>query len=99
MQMRLFIATLVFASGVFAQQPSGSVLPMTDADVAAMLNRISRRAARLDPMLEQLHPSDWIARGAPDTYLSQWNSIREQYPAIQSDMSDLLQHPDRLTAR
>lgn len=69
---------------------------MSDEEVAAIFNRISQRAARIEPMLEQLHPNDWIAKGAADTYLAQWNSTRQQFTAIQSDMADLSQHPDRL---
>ncbi len=77
----------------FAQQQP----PMADEDVIAIFNRISHRAARLEPMLEQLHPTEWIAKGAPDTYVAQWNSLRQQYTAIQSDLADLGQHLDRLT--
>lgn len=88
--MRLFLATLIFSCSAFCQS-------MSDEEVAAIFNRISQRAARIEPMLDQLHPNDWIAKGAPDTYLMQWNSIRQQFTAIESDMSDLTQHPDRLT--
>jgi hypothetical protein len=90
--MRLIPAMLILSSAAFSQQVPG----MTDDEVAAIFSRISQRAARIGPMLEQLHPSDWIARGAPDTYLAQWNSTREQFGAIQSDMSALAQHPDGL---
>ncbi len=89
--MRLLLATLIFSCSAFCQQS------MSDEDVAAIFSRISQRAARIEPMLEQLHPNDWIAKGASDTYLSQWNSVRQQFTAIESDMSDLTQHPDRLT--
>ena len=101
--MRLFLAALILACGASAQtnsSPAGSSSPassapgMTDEDVAAIFSRLSQRAARIEPMLEQLHPNDWIAKGAPDTYLAQWNSIREQFGAIQSDMSALAQNPD-----
>jgi hypothetical protein len=104
--MRLFLAALILSCGAFAQQTSpsptssapGSSAPgMTDEDVAAIFSRLSQRAARIGPMLDQLHPNDWIAKGAPETYLAQWNSIREQFGAIQSDMSALAQHPDHLT--
>ena len=44
-------------------------------------------------MLEQLHPNDWTARGASDTYIAQWNSILQQFRAVQSDMATLAQHP------
>jgi hypothetical protein len=96
--MRLFLATLslscVFSCGAYSQQNAPT---MTDEDVAAMFNRLSQGAARIEPMLEQLHVNDWIAKGAPDTYLAQWNSIREQFGAVQSDLSALTQHPDRFS--
>jgi hypothetical protein len=90
--MRLLPAVLLVASGVWAQQQP----PMSDDDVAALFNRISQRAARLEPMLDQLHPNDWVAKGAPDTYLAQWNSVRRQFTAIQSDLPGLA-HSDHLT--
>jgi hypothetical protein len=93
--MRLFLATLIFSCSAFCQQQAGA--SMSDDEVAAIFSRISQRAARIEPMLDQLHPNDWIAKGAPDTYLAQWNSVRRQFTAIESDMSDLTQHPDRLT--
>lgn len=94
--MRLFLAALIFPYGAFAQQASPPP-GMTDEEIAAIFSRLSQKAARIEPMLEQLHPQDWIAKGAPDTYLSHWNSTREQFRAIQSDMSALAQHPERLT--
>jgi hypothetical protein len=94
--MRLFFAALILSSGASAQQTGSSVPTMTDEEVAAIFNHLSQRAARIGPMLEQLHPNDWIAKGAPDTYLSQLNSTREQFRAIQSDMSALGQQPEHL---
>jgi hypothetical protein len=44
-------------------------------------------------MLEQLRPSDWVQKGAADAYASQWNSLIQQFRAIQSDMNTLAQHP------
>jgi hypothetical protein len=98
--MRLFLATLVFSCAAFSQQPVAAPVkppPMTPDDAVAIGSRISERSARIEPMLEQLRPNDWIAKGAPDTYLAQWNSTREQFRAIRSDMSALAQHPDHLS--
>jgi hypothetical protein len=99
--MRIFLATLTFSCAAFCQQPD-SQQPrsqqslMTDPEIAATFNQISQRAARIEPMLEQLHPKDWIAKGASDTYLAQWSSTVDQFRAIQSDMSALAQHPENL---
>jgi hypothetical protein len=87
--MRILLAILVFSCGALCQQP--------DPEIVATFNQISKRAARLEPMLDQLHPNDWIAKGAPEAYVAQLKSTREQFQAIQSEMSGLAQQPDRLT--
>ncbi|MGA2715117.1 MAG: hypothetical protein ABSG41_18615 [Bryobacteraceae bacterium] len=94
--MRLFLALLLLSGAAFSQQP---VAPpaMTDTEIVAVFNGISLHASKIEPMLQQLHPNDWVAKGAPDTYVVQWNSTLEQLRAIQSDMSALAQHPDQMT--
>lgn len=83
-------APLFLFSSAFSQQPP-------DPQVVAIFDGISQHAARIEPMLEQLKPNDWVAKGAPDTYVTQWNSTLEQLKAIQNDMSALAQHPDQMT--
>jgi hypothetical protein len=100
--MRLHCATLLLfsltAGGAFAQQQTAPApQPVRDEDIAMTFDDISQRAARIEPMLEQLHPNDWIAKGAAETYLAQWNSMLQQFHAIQGDMSALAQHPSQLT--
>ena len=96
--MRTLVAVLLLAPAAFAQQASQTAAPpappMSDDEVAAVFNRISQRAARLDPMIAQLHPADWVAKGAPDTYVDQWNSVKQQFAAVRNDLSDLLQRPN-----
>jgi len=90
--MRLFIVfgmAALFCSAAFPQQP--------DQETAAIYNQLAQRAARIEPMLQQLHPKDWIADGAPDTYVVQWNSALEQFRAIESDMAALVQQPETMT--
>jgi hypothetical protein len=84
----LFCATLLFPCAVFAQP---------DPQVVAIFTGISQHAARLEPMLQQLRPNDWVAKGAPDTYVKQWNSVIEQVNAIQTDMLALAQNPEQMT--
>lgn len=80
----------LLAGGAPAQQ-------QPDPRIVAIFTGIAQRAARLEPMVEQLRPKDWVAKGAPDTYVAQWNSALEQLKAIQTDMSALAQHPDEMT--
>lgn len=88
--MRSLLATLLLTCGAFAQQ-------QPDPQVVAIFTGISQHAARIEPMLQQLHPNDWVAKGAPDTYVAQWNTTLQQLHAIQSDMSALTEHPDQMT--
>lgn len=92
----VWMSVVSLGSVVAQQPPAGAPLP-TDQEIAAIFNGISQHAARIEPMLEQLRPNEWVAKGAPDTYVAQWNSTRAQIRAVQSDMSALAQHPDRMT--
>jgi hypothetical protein len=78
-------------------QPATAQQSTPDPQILAAFNGISAHAARIEPMLQQLKPNDWVAKGAPDTYVTQFNSAIEQFHAIQSDMSALAQHPEQMT--
>jgi hypothetical protein len=93
----LIWAAFACSGAGFAQQQSNGAPLLTDQEIASIFSGISQHAAQLGPMLEQLHPAEWVARGAPETYVAQWNSTLEQFRAIQTDMSTLAQHPDRMT--
>jgi hypothetical protein len=94
---RVLRASLVCAGAAFAQQAPTAAPLLTDQQAVSILNAISQHAARIEPMLQQLRPREWVAKGAPDTYVAQWNSTVAQFRGIQSDMSTLAEHPDRMT--
>jgi hypothetical protein len=89
--MRFSIAFFLCCGAAFCQQA------MTDQQILAIFSGISQHAASLAPMLEQVRPDDWIAKGASDTYAAQLASTRQGIAAIQSDMQALAQHPDGLS--
>jgi hypothetical protein len=93
--MRLLMAALLVCCAAFSQPLAAQ--SEVDPQIAAIFTGIAATAARIEPMLQQLRPNEWVAKGAPDTYVAQWNSAGEQLRAIQDDMSALAQHPDRMT--
>jgi hypothetical protein len=100
--MRSFLAPVFFCCAAFlccvAFSPMATAQQSTpDPQIVATFNAISAHAARIEPMLQQLKPNDWVAKGAPDTYVTQFNSAIEQIHAIQSDMAALAQHPEQMT--
>jgi hypothetical protein len=69
---------------------------MTDVQIQSIFSGISKHTARIEPMIQQLHPTEWVEKGAPQTYVAQWNSTIEQLNAIQTEMAALAQRPDQL---
>ncbi len=98
--MRPSLATVflvcLMCCAVFAQ-PASAQQSTPDPDVVAAFTGVAAHAARIEPMLQQLKPNDWVAKGAPDTYVTQFNSAIEQIHVIQSEMSALAQHPEQMT--
>jgi hypothetical protein len=86
--------TLILLSacaGLYAQAPGG--LP----EVSKTLQAIAAHAQRLQPIMEQIRPQEWAAKGAPDTYVTQWKTSQEQCKALIAEAQALSQKPDRLT--
>ena len=70
----------------------------TDWDIGAVLKEMSDHATRLLPVIDQIDPSGWILKGAPETYVAQWKSAKAQTKAF-ADAALVLRHrPDRLSA-
>jgi hypothetical protein len=76
-----------------AQEQQG---PPDPTQVAAIADEISKRSEHLKPMLDEVHPADWVAKGAPEAYVAQWKSLTEQNQAIVSDMAEIAQHPEAM---
>lgn len=59
---------------------------------------LASQAARLRPLLDQLTPSEWVAKGAPETYLTQLNGIRGELDNLAASAQLLDNQPQKLTA-
>jgi hypothetical protein len=99
------VATAVFLACWFVmpaqqQTPTGSAAPapvsLDPTEVPAIAGEISQRSEHLKPMFEQVHAADWTAKGAPEAYVSQWNSLVEQNQAIENDMTGVAQNPEAM---
>jgi len=91
------LRSLLFAAvpAVCACSLSGQQ-PQADHPIVPVLNRIAQRAVRVRPMLDQVHAQEWIAKGAPDTWAVQLAGVTQQIGAIESDMTNLSQHPEQM---
>src|SRR5580704_1740053 len=80
---------------VRAQQQTESVA-IDPAQVTAIAGQISQRSEHLKPMFEQVHAEEWVTKGAPEAYVSQWRSLTEQNQAIEADMAVIGQSPEAM---
>lgn len=87
--MKLFLAS-VFVVCAWAQDAVWDNSPHA-AQLAA-------QARRLQPLLDQLKPADWLAKGAPDTYVKQLNGARQELADLTAAADALDKTPQKLTA-
>ncbi|HEX4164444.1 MAG TPA: hypothetical protein VHZ55_03140 [Bryobacteraceae bacterium] len=79
----------IVAAACQAQQPAGLENPW---DVQTILKKINQDNADLKTLLDGLKPQQWVSqKGAPTTYVLQWQSTEQQLHDI-SVSSDQLAH-------
>jgi len=76
-------------------QSSASVT--ADWDITPTLDALSAQARRLKPILDQLTPQEWVAKGAPDTYVQQWKRSQDELGYLVDSAKAVAQQPERLT--
>lgn len=81
------------AATAFAQD--AGVIPEWEArrDIPALPDKIRK----LLPLLEQLQPDQWVAKGAPEAYVQQWKSAQTEVGYLQQTVDSLAKQPERLT--
>src|SRR5260370_17269144 len=65
-------------------------------DISETAKDLSAQAARLTPLLDQLTPEQWQAKGAPATYVEQWRKTRPECGNLSAPPTNLATTPTRL---
>ena len=92
--MKSFFVVLLFALVARGQTPAGV---SAEWDIAKSLNALSAQAARLQPILNQLAPEEWVSQGAPETYVEQKRAASDELQYLAGAVADLQSEPGRLT--
>ncbi len=66
-------------------------------EVRKTLEVLVERTGRLEPLLEAIKPGDWIAKGAPQAYSGQWESVRQETSHAVGSARELAKDPERLS--
>ena len=87
----LLLSLLVLPGLACAQGVSASW--DTSKDLAALIEQTER----LNPLLEQLTPQQWEAKGAPATYTTQWRLARNEVGYLIGAAQAMQKQPEKLT--
>ena len=98
----------MFFSGTIRILAMASIAPLcslaqqagvpTDWDIQKLVTAIAEQSARIQPLVEQIRPKEWVAKGASDTYVQQWDSAHAQAQTVKLSADNLVREPQRLSA-
>lgn len=66
-------------------------------DVSRATKDLAAQAERLKPLLDQLRPEDWQAKGAPATYITQLHDAQDELGYVTRAAANLSRQPEMLT--
>jgi len=89
---RLLLSLLILLPG-FARAQGVSATWDTAKDLGALIEQ----AGRLTPILNQLTPEQWEAKGAPATYTTQWRNARNEVGYLIGAAQAMQKQPEKLT--
>jgi len=96
--MKYFFVAAMLAAGavsMFGQSPPSQGVP-EDWDVRTMLRNLQTQAQHLKPILDQVHPENWVAQGAPKEYITQAQNTQAELRYLQQNSDAFLKQPERL---
>ena len=94
--MKYLVLCLLLCAPLLRGQTQAGVTASWDR--AARIAELSDQAARLKPILDQLTPRQWMAQGAPQAYVTQWDDALKELEYLTAAADIFARQPERLTA-
>ena len=89
---------LVFTAGAQAQQPAAPPDAHPPAwDAEKMLDSLRAETKGLGPLLDRLHPEEWLKHGAPYSYVEQKKSAQDEIGYLSASVASMSKQPDKLS--
>jgi hypothetical protein len=97
MKFALLPFLLLTASIAFGQSapPSGV---SSEWDIRKLLDSLDVEAQHLKPIIDQVKPESWDAKGASSTYIAQWKAAQAELRYLLSSSETLSRQPEKLTS-
>jgi hypothetical protein len=93
--MKFLLPSILLSLSAAAQTPPPSV--SAEWDISQTLAALSAQAKRLKPIVDQLTPQAWVAKGAPQTYVTQHKAAQDELGYLVTSAQNLSKDPERLT--
>jgi uncharacterized membrane protein len=61
-----------------------------------MIDALTTQAKHMKPLIDQVQPSGWVAKGASETYVAQWNTAQAQLKYVVASSEAFSRQPERL---
>jgi hypothetical protein len=95
--MCLVLMYLVFASSLASAQSASAGGVASEWDVRKLLDSLDLQAQHVKPIIDQVKPEAWVAKGAPKAYVTQWTTAQAELKYLLSSSDALSKQPERLT--
>ncbi len=93
--MFLRAAVLCALSTGLLMAQSGGIPP--EWEVRKQMTTLVDHVQRFDPLLAQIHPEDWVKKGAPQAYVDQLARARAEIGYLVGSTKQLADRPERMT--
>jgi len=106
MKFGLFTCLVFLSSAASAQSPpangvgAGGVATggvASEWDVRKLLDSLDLQAQHVKPIIDQVKPETWVAKGAPKAYVTQWTTAQAELKYLLGSSEALSKQPERLT--
>jgi D-hexose-6-phosphate mutarotase len=67
-------------------------------DARKLIDALSAQAQHLKPIIDQVKPETWAAKGASSTYIAQWKAAEAELKYLLSSSEALSRQPEKLTS-
>lgn len=96
--MKLAIVTCLLAAsaalGQIAQPQTTGVA--SEWDVRQLIEGLNLQTQHLKSVIDQVKPDNWVANGAPETYVTQWKTAQQELKYLLDSAEAVAKQPERL---
>jgi len=91
--MKRLLPILIISFAAFGQP--AELTP--EWDLKKSLDELKAQTARLTPMLNEVKPQEWVAKGAPETYVDQWKAVVAEAGHLMRTADTLAKNPAKIS--